>query len=54
MLKRSNEGISMSNIIERRPTNIYISDSFPLGLVVISIHVRDWKYHIPRPLQGRI
>ena len=44
----------MNNIIERCPTNIYISDSCPLVLGVISIHGRTWRYHVSRPLKGII
>ena len=54
LLKRANDGISMNNIVERLPTNIYISDSFPVSLGGMLIHERDWRYHIPRPPKGRI
>ena len=54
LLKRSNKRIFMNNIIDRRPTNIYILDSCPLGLVSMSIHGQAWRYHIPIPLQGII
>ena len=54
LLKRSNKRIFMNNIIDRRPTNIYILDSCPLGLVSMSIHGQAWRYHIPIQLQGII
>ena len=54
LIKRSNEGVSMNNIFERLPINIYISYYWSVILGVMPIHGQAWRYNIPIPLQGSI
>ena len=48
ILKRTNEGISINLIVNRRPTKIYLSDSCPFGLGGFSASSgRAWRLKLP-------
>ena len=47
-------GISINNIIYRRPSHIRWDDSCPIGIGGISCTGVAYRYHLPRHLQGRV
>ena len=47
-------GISINNVVYRRPTHIRWDDSCPVGIGGISISGKAYRYHLPRHLQGRV
>ena len=47
-------GISINNIVYRRPTHIRWDDSCPIGIGGISLSGRAYRYHLPRSIQGRV
>ena len=53
-LSYANKGISINNIIYRRPTHIRWDDSCPIGIGGVSISGAAYRYHLPRHLQGRV
>ena len=53
-LASANKGISINNIIYRRPTHIRWDDSCPIGIGGVSTNGRAYRYMIPRHLQGRV
>ena len=55
ILKRTNEGISINLIVNRRPTKIYLSDSCPFGLGGFSASSgRAWRLKLPSELIGKV
>ena len=53
-LTKANQGISINNIVYRRPTHIRWDDSCPIGIGGVSTNGRAYRYNIPRHLQGRV
>ena len=53
-LNYANRGISINNIVYRRPTHIRWDDSCPVGIGGVSIKGSAYRYHLPRHLQGRV
>ena len=53
-LSYANRGISINNIVYRRPTHIRWDDSCPIGIGGVSVKGLAYRYHLPRPLQGRV
>ena len=53
-LRYAGSGISINNIIFRRPSHIRWDDSCPIGIGGVSITGRAYRYNLPRHLQGRV
>lgn len=52
-LKQANNGISLNQIVYRKPTHVYRSDSCPAGLGGYSHQGWAWRFYIPPHLQLR-
>jgi len=52
-LEKAHKGISLNQIVYRRPTHVYRSDSCPSGLGGYSHEGWAWRFYIPYELQGR-
>ncbi len=52
-LKQANNGISLNQIVYRKPTHAYRSDSCPAGLGGYSHQGWAWRFYIPQHLQFR-
>ena len=53
-LHQAHTGISINNIVFRRPTHIRWDDSCPIGIGGVSLTGRAYRYNLPRHLQGRV
>ena len=53
-LKYAGGGMSINNLIYRRPSHIRWDDSCPIGIGGVSITGRAYRYNLPRHLQGRV
>ena len=53
-LKDANEGISINNLVYRKPTHLRWDDSCPIGIGGVSITGTAYRYNLPRHLQGRV
>ena len=47
-------GISINNILYRRPTHIRWDDSCPIGIGGVDLTGKEYCYNLPRHLQGRV
>ena len=55
LILKANEGISINNLIHRRPTQVCLLDSCPYGLGGFSCRSgRSWRLRIPPELVGKV
>ena len=53
-LSYAKSGISIKNIVYRRPTHIRWDDRCPIGIVGVALTGKAYCYNLPRQLQGRV
>ena len=54
LLKKSHQGVSMNNIVFRKPNRIYIGDASEHGLGGMNmLNGKAWRFLIPEHLRGR-
>jgi hypothetical protein len=52
-LNKARDGVDMNQLVYRKPTHVYRSDSCPAGLGGYSHEGWAWRFYIPYELQGR-
>ena len=53
MLKKSNEGVDMNMVVYRKPTHVYRSDAYSMGLGGYSYTCFYWRFYLPEHLKFR-